>query len=109
MAIEAGELLQHSMQRKIWPVSVIAKPPQLLGLNGGKTQLGPMRELLDEADAIMRSSDYYKRATAATTASASASCNSGARDETFKNVLKISLCAGFTAADIYDIGKTSFS
>jgi microcystin degradation protein MlrC len=78
MAIKGGELLQRAMQGEIKPVTVIAKRPMLRGLDGGRTQSGPMRELIDRGEAIER--------------------DGGA--------LVVSVCSGFTAADIRDIGPS---
>jgi microcystin degradation protein MlrC len=65
----------------ILPRTVFApKKPMLRGLDGGRTQSGPMRELIDRADAIEERADSA--------------------------ILVISICAGFTAADIYDIGPS---
>ncbi len=78
MAIKGGELLQRAMLGEIKPVTVIAKRPMLRGLDGGRTQTGPMRELIDRGEAIER--------------------DGGA--------LVVSVCSGFTAADIRDIGPS---
>lgn len=79
-AQQGAELLQRSMMGVIEPVTVFAtKLPMLRGLDGGRTQSGPMRVLLDRADKI---------------------------EESEEGVLVISICAGFTAADIYEIGPS---
>lgn len=79
-AQQGAKLLQNAMLGNIEPITVFAeKLPMLRGLDGGRTQSGPMRELLDRADAIEREEN---------------------------GVLVISICAGFTAADIYDIGPS---
>jgi microcystin degradation protein MlrC len=77
-AWQAAELLQRSMLGEVIMRTVIAKRPMLKGLDGGKTQQGPMRELLDRAESIEKDG----------------------------KVLVISICAGFTAADIFDIGPS---
>jgi len=48
------------------------------GLDGGRTQTGPMRELIDRGEALERDG----------------------------SALVVSVCAGFTAADIHDIGPS---
>lgn len=78
MAIKGGELLQRAMLGEIRPVTVIAKRPMLRGLDGGRTQTGPMRELIDRGEAI----------------------------EAEGGALVVSVCSGFTAADIFDIGSS---
>ena len=78
MAIKGGELLQRAMLGEIKPVTVIAKRPMLRGLDGGRTQTGPMRELIDRGEAIEREG----------------------------GALVVSVCSGFTAADIFDIGPS---
>ena len=78
MAIKGGELLQRAMLGEIKPVTVIAKRPMLRGLDGGRTQSGPMRELIDRGEAI----------------------------EADGRALVVSVCSGFTAADIHDIGPS---
>ncbi|MCC6718243.1 MAG: M81 family metallopeptidase, partial [Acetobacteraceae bacterium] len=78
MALKGGELLQRAMLGEIKPVTVIAKRPMLRGLDGGRTQTGPMRELIDRGEAI----------------------------EAAGGALVVSVCSGFTAADIFDIGPS---
>lgn len=78
MALRGGELLQRAMNGEIKPVTVIAKRPMLRGLDGGRTQSGPMRELIDRGEAI----------------------------ENQGGALVVSVCSGFTAADIRDIGPS---
>ncbi len=78
MALKGGELLQRAMNGEIKPVTVIAKRPMLRGLDGGRTQSGPMRELIDRGEAI----------------------------ENQGGALVVSVCSGFTAADIRDIGPS---
>lgn len=76
-AWQACHLLQRSMKLEIIPVTVIAKRPMLRGLDGGRTQSGPMLELIERGELLEQSGE----------------------------VLVVSVCAGFTAADIYDIGE----
>ncbi len=78
MALKGGELLQRAMEGEIRPVTVIAKRPMLRGLDGGRTQEGPMRALIDRGIAI----------------------------ENDGGALVVSVCSGFTAADIRDIGPS---
>ena len=78
MAIKGGELLQRAMLGEIKPVTVIAKRPMLRGLDGGRTQSGPMRELIDRGEAAEKAGE----------------------------ALVVSVCSGFTAADIRDVGPS---
>jgi microcystin degradation protein MlrC len=78
MAIKGGELLQRAMLGEIKPVTVIAKRPMLRGLDGGRTQEGPMRVLIDRGEAVEKAG----------------------------GALVVSVCSGFTAADIRDIGPS---
>ncbi|MER8963684.1 M81 family metallopeptidase [Mesorhizobium sp. M0701] len=50
----------------------------LCGLDGGRTQTGPMRELIDRGEAL----------------------------EAFGKALVVSVCAGFSKSDIYDVGPS---
>ncbi len=77
-AWQGAELLQRAMLGEIHPHTVIAKRPMLRGLNGGRTQVGPMRELIERGAAL----EHAGRA------------------------LAVSICSGFTAADIHDIGPS---
>jgi microcystin degradation protein MlrC len=77
-AWQGADLLQRAMAGEIHPRTVIAKRPMLRGLDGGRTQTGPMRELIDAGEAIEREG----------------------------RALVVSVCAGFTAADIHDIGPS---
>lgn len=80
IALQAADMLQRTLLGEISPVTVLAKRPQLSGLDGGKTTLtdGPM-------NTILRKGDVFEQ---------SGQC------------LVISVCAGFTAADIYDVGPS---
>ncbi len=81
MAWKGADLLQRAMLGEVTLRTVIAKRPQLKGLDGGKTHIGsPMRDLIDRGEAIEKEGG---------------------------EVLVVSICAGFTAADIYDIGEKS--
>ena len=77
-AWQAAELLDRAMRGEIRPRTVIAKRPMLRGLDGGRTQTGPMRELIDRGEKL----------------------------EAEGAALVVSICAGFTAADIHDIGPS---
>jgi microcystin degradation protein MlrC len=77
-AWQGAELLERAMQGEIRPKTVIARRPMLEGLDHGRTQGGPMAELITRADAI----------------------------ESRGEALVVSICAGFTAADIRDVGPT---
>ena len=70
------------MKGEIFPKTIMGtKKPQLRGLDGGRTQKGPMRELIDRSSDIEKTSEE-------------------------SGILVVSICAGFTAADIYDIGPS---
>ncbi len=77
-AWQGADLLERAMAGTIRPKTVIARRPMLEGLDHGRTQGGPMAELLKRADAIEAKGD----------------------------ALVVSVCAGFTAADIRDVGPT---
>lgn len=76
---QGAKLLQRAMMGEICLRTVIgARKPLLRGLDGGRTQKGPMRELIDRGCAL----------------------------EERNEVCVVSVCAGFSAADIYDIGPS---
>jgi len=77
-AWQGAELLQQAMEGKIRPRTVIARRPMLYGLNGGRTQVGPMRELIDRGEAL----------------------------ENAGKALVVSICSGFGGADIHDVGPS---
>jgi microcystin degradation protein MlrC len=77
-AWQGAELLERAMRGEIRPRTVIARRPMLRGLDGGRTQTGPMRELIDRGEALEREG----------------------------RALVVSVCSGFTAADINDIGPS---
>jgi microcystin degradation protein MlrC len=77
-AWQGADLLERAMAGEIRPRTVIARRPMLRGLDGGRTQTGPMRELIDRGEAL----EHEGRA------------------------LVVSVCSGFTAADIHDIGPS---
>jgi microcystin degradation protein MlrC len=76
--IQAGHLLQRCLLKEILPVTVICKPPIIGGCDGGRTQVGPMVELISRGDQM----------------------------EAKNEALVVSICSGFTASDIYDIGPS---
>lgn len=75
---QAAALLDRALRNEIRPRVALARRPMLRGLDGGRTQMGPMRELLDRADGL----------------------------EAAGEALAISVHAGFIAADIHDAGPT---
>ncbi len=77
-AIQGGDLLQRAMTGEVKLKTVLARRPMIYGLDFGRTQGGPMAVLLNRADAHEAKGD----------------------------ALLISVCAGFTRADIHDIGPT---
>ncbi len=77
-AWQAADLLQKAMTGKARPKTFIATRPMAHGLDMGRTQKGPMRVLLDRADAI----------------------------EAKGKIHLISICSGFSASDIRDVGPT---
>jgi len=77
-AWQGAELLERAMKGEIKPHTVIARRPTIYGLNHGRTQSGPMVEALGKADV------FEQRGEA----------------------LVVSLCAGFTRANIHDVGPT---
>ena len=77
-AWQGATLLQRAMLGEIHPRTVIAKRAMLRGLDGGRTQSGPMRDLIDRGEALERDG----------------------------KALVVSVCSGFTAADIRDIGPS---
>lgn len=84
MALRACDLLQQAMLGLVLPTTVISRGradrQQLRGLDGGKTTEpdGPMNVLLRRAQAL--------------------------EDSPSREVLVVSICAGFSAADIHDAG-----
>lgn len=76
---QGARLLQRAMRGEVRLRTVIgARKPLLRGLDGGRTQKGPMRELIDRGCAL----------------------------EDANEVCVVSVCAGFSAADIHDIGPS---
>jgi len=77
-AWQGAELLERAMKGEIKPVTVIGRRPTIYGLNHGRTQSGPMVEALSRADAVERRGE----------------------------ALVVSICAGFTRANIRDVGPS---
>jgi microcystin degradation protein MlrC len=77
-ARQGADLLEKAMIGKIRPRTVIARRPMLQGLDGGRTQKGPMAELIERGEALERAGD----------------------------ALVVSICAGFLRADIFDVGPS---
>jgi microcystin degradation protein MlrC len=77
-AWQGAELLEQAMQGKIRPRTVIARRPMLHGLDWGRTQKGPMAELIARGESL----------------------------EAAGEVLAVSICAGFALANIHDVGPS---
>jgi microcystin degradation protein MlrC len=77
-AWQGAELLERAMQGEIRPRTMIARRPMMYGLDHGRTQRGPMAELIARGEAIEQ------------------------RDE----ALVVSICAGFSRANIRDVGPS---
>lgn len=99
MAWKAADLLELSMKGEVQLQTVIARRPTLRGLDGGRSQRGPMRYLLDKADAIEQGGVQVDEGVRNYLSASDGSAEDSA-------VKIISICAGFTAADIYDCGPS---
>src|SRR5215469_5099063 len=77
-AWQGAELLERAMRGKVRPVTVIARRPMLHGLDWGRTQRGPMAELIARGEAL----------------------------EAGGKALAVSICAGFALANIHDVGPS---
>jgi microcystin degradation protein MlrC len=77
-AWQGAELLERAMQGEIRPRTVIARRPMLYGLDHGRTQRGPMAELIARGEAL----------------------------EAKGAALVVSICAGFSRANIRDVGPS---
>ena len=77
-AWQGAELLECAMQGEIRPRTVIARRPMLFGLDHGRTQRGPMAELIARGEAIEQRGE----------------------------ALVVSICAGFSHANIHDVGPS---
>ena len=77
-AWQGAELLEAAMQGKIKPRTIIARRPMLHGLDWGRTQKGPMAELIERGEKLEHAGE----------------------------VLAVSVCAGFALANIRDVGPS---
>ena len=77
-AWQGAELLERAMRGEIRPRTVIARRPMIYGLDHGRTQGGPMAELIARGEAL----------------------------EQEREALVVSICAGFSRADIRDVGPS---
>src|SRR6201997_4922836 len=77
-AWQGAELLECAMRGLIRPRTVIARRPMLYGLDHGRTQHGPMAELIARGEAL----------------------------ESNGEALVVSVCAGFSRANIRDVGPS---
>lgn len=80
-ALRGAAILNEAMHGRIRPTQVIAKRPQLHGLDRGRTNYpgSPMQTLIDRAEAV---------------------------ELTEKGILSVSICAGFPAADVDFVGPS---
>jgi microcystin degradation protein MlrC len=77
-AWQGAELLERAMLGEIRPRTVIARRPMIYGLDHGRTQRGPMAELIARGEAL----------------------------ENGGEALAVSICAGFSRANIRDVGPS---
>ncbi len=77
-AWQGAELLERAMAGEIKPKTVIARRPTIYGFDHGRTQNGPMVEALSRAAAFEKNGQ----------------------------ALVVSICAGFSRADIKDVGPS---
>src|SRR5437667_11559320 len=77
-AWQGAELLERAMQGEVQPRTVIARRPMIYGLDRGRTQQGPMAELIARGEALEKSA----------------------------GALVVSVCAGFSRANIADVGPS---
>src|SRR6516164_1999606 len=77
-AWQGAALLERAMRGEIRPRTVIARRPMLYGLDHGRTQRGPMAELIARGEALEQSGE----------------------------ALVVSICAGFSRANIRDVGPS---
>lgn len=79
-AVRGADVLQSIMLGEVQPLTVLSRRAILKGLDGGKTQEGtPLKHLIDKYDAMESAGDC----------------------------LVVSICAGFLASDIFDIGESN--
>ncbi len=77
-AWQGAELLRRAMDGEIRPKTVIARRPMIYGLDRGRHQAGPMAELIARGEALEASGE----------------------------ALAVSICAGFSRANIRDVGPS---
>ena len=77
-AWQGAELLERAMAGEVRPRTVIARRPMIYGLDWGRTQRGPMAELILRGEAL----------------------------EAAGAALAVSICAGFPLANIRDVGPS---
>jgi microcystin degradation protein MlrC len=77
-AWQGAELLERAMQGEVQPKTVIARRPMIYGLDRGRHQAGPMAELIGRGEKL----------------------------ETSGGALVVSVCAGFSRANIRDVGPS---
>jgi microcystin degradation protein MlrC len=77
-AWQGAALLENAMHGRTRPRTIIARRPMLHGLDWGRTQKGPMAELIARGEAL----------------------------ETSGAALAVSICAGFALANIRDVGPS---
>ena len=77
-AWQGAELLERAMRGEIRPKTVIARRPMLYGLDHGRTQQGPMAELIARGEVLEQRGE----------------------------AMVVSICAGFSRANIHDVGPS---
>src|SRR6202795_717022 len=77
-AWQGAQLLERAMAGEVRPRTVIARRPMLYALDRGRTQKGPMAELIARGEAL----------------------------ESAGEALAVSICAGFSRANIRDVGPS---
>ncbi len=77
-AWQGAELLERAMRGEVRPRTVIARRRMIYGLDRGRTQQGPMAELIARGEALEGSGE----------------------------ALAVSICAGFSRANIRDVGPS---
>jgi microcystin degradation protein MlrC len=77
-AWQGADLLESAMQGRIRPKTIIARRPMIHGLDWGRTQKGPMAELIERGEKLEHDGD----------------------------ALAVSICAGFALANIRDVGPS---
>ena len=77
-AWQGAELLERAMNGEVKPRTVIARRPMIYGLDRGRHQKGPMAELIGRGEALEKSGE----------------------------ALVVSICAGFSRANIRDVGPS---